>query len=453
MPPSRSSRRIARFVISAARRRELSLLFLDRTVKRESEKPQMRLLLAYCQGMAGRTFLLRVANVNPASVRTHTDRALYRSIGVFILLYGIYAIVGAATFVDASTNYAHPWWQWLVGPPVAAAVIAYDRAVVGRVAVSYDSLDSPDPRLLLRRHTAGLYAGRLLLALLFAVVITEPLMLARYKGEIDAYLGTVHNRQLIQLEQSGAIATFTGQVDALRRQDAADEAAVADLHKVAEGKRQEAAEVYDRALADSRADGVTRRAGCPPGGFCDTLVQQSRALSAEATRLDDQAAALQQTQESARADRAKQMAALNGQIAEQRTDNRRSVEAGAGFGARTTAMWHLVKSDFWGFGFFYLGVAALLMCLDCAAVWLKLVSHGNAYERTEARAARRQELTATKRHEQELQVAEVAREVAGHGLDTVVAERRLVDAAVEQATARLMAELEDQSLPSSSRTS
>ena len=85
------------------------------------------------------------------------------------------------------------------------------------------------------------------------------------------------------------------------------------------------------------------------------------------------------------------------------------MEAGAGFGARTTAMWHLVKSDFWGFGFFYLGVAALLVCLDCAAVWLKLVSHGNAYERTEARAARRQELTATKRHEQELRVAEAAR--------------------------------------------
>ena len=410
-------------------------------------------MLAYRQVMAGRTFLLRVANVNPASVRTHTDRALYRSIGVFVLLYGVYAIVGAAAFIDASTNYAHPWWQWLVGPPVAAAVIAYDRAVVGRVAVSYDNLESADPRLLLRRRTAGLYAGRLLLALLFAVVITEPLMLARYKGEIDAYLGTVHNRQLVQLERTGAIATFTEQVAALRAQDAADDAAVAELHRLAAAKRAEAAEVYDRALADSRADGVTRRAGCPAGGFCDTLVRQSRALSAEATRLDDEAAALQQTQRSARLDRAEQVAALNEQIAEQRTGNRRSVEAGAGFGARTTAMWHLVKSDFWGFGFFYLGVAALLVCLDCAAVWLKLVSHGNAYERTEARAARGRELSATKRHEQELRVAGAAREIAGDGLDTVVAERRLVDAAVEQATARLMAELEDQSLPSSSRSS
>jgi phage-related minor tail protein len=171
------------------------------------------------------------------------------------------------------------------------------------------------------------------------------------------------------------IATFTEQVDALRRQDTADDAAVNDLH---------------------------------------------------------------------------------GQIAEQRTDNRRSIEAGAGFGARTTAMWHLVRSDFRGFGFFHLGVAALLVCLDCAAVWL-LVSHRNAYERTEARAARRLELSATKRHEQELRVAGAARDVAGDGLDTMVAERRRVllfrHQAVEQATARLMAELEDQSLPSSSRSS
>ncbi|UWP82124.1 DUF4407 domain-containing protein [Dactylosporangium fulvum] len=394
--------------------------------------------------MAGRSFLLRVANVNPANVRTHTDRALYRSIGVFILLYGVYAIVGAATFIDASTNYTHPWWQWLVGPPVAAAVIAYDRAVVGRVAVNYEHLESDDPHQLLRRRTAGLYAGRLLLALLFAIVITEPLMLARYKGEIDAYLGTVHNRELSQLEQSGAIAAFQRQVDALRAQDTADDAAVEDLHRLAADKRKEAAAVYDQALADSRADGVSRRAGCPPGGFCDSLVQQSRLLNAEATRLDNEASALRASQETARQSRAAQIAALSEQMAEQRAANRRSVEANAGFGARTTAMWHLVRADFWGFGFFYLGIAALLVCLDCAAVWLKLVSYGNGYERAEAREARRRELSETKRHGQELRVAEAATTVAGDGLNTVVKEQRLLDAAVAQATARLMAELEDQ---------
>ncbi|MFB9410821.1 DUF4407 domain-containing protein [Dactylosporangium matsuzakiense] len=383
--------------------------------------------------------------MNPASVRTHTDRALYGSIGIFIVLYGVYAIVGAASFVDASTNYAHPWWQWLVGPPVALAVIAYDRAVVGRVAVNFEHLDSADPHQLLKRRTFGLYAGRIVLALLFAVVITEPLMLARYKGEIDAYLGTVHNRQLIQLEQGGAIAAFQKQVDGLRAQDAADDTAVADLHRLAADKRKESAAVYDQALADSRADGVSRRAGCPAGGYCDTLVQQSRALMDEATRLDGEAVALRTSQDSARKTRADQVASLLAQIAEQRSDNRASVEAGAGFGARTTAMWHLVTSDFWGFGFFYLGVAALLVCLDCAAVWLKLVSHGNGYERTEAREARRRELSETKRHEQELLVAEQARSLAGDGMQTVVAERRLMDAAVSRATERLMAELEDQS--------
>src|SRR5262249_14401477 len=115
--------------------------------------------------MAAGDALLRVANVNVASVRTHSDRALYSSIGLFILLYGVYASVGAASFVDASTNYTHPWWQWLVGPPVALGVIAYDRAVVGRVAVNFEALDSTDPKDLLRRRTVGLYAGRIALAL------------------------------------------------------------------------------------------------------------------------------------------------------------------------------------------------------------------------------------------------------------------------------------------------
>src|ERR1700741_2287494 len=113
-----------------------------------------------------RDVLLRIANVNPESVTTHSDRVLYRAIGVFILLYFGYATAGGAAFVDAGANYTHPWWQWLGGPLVAAGVIAYDRAVVGRVAVNFDHLGSPDPQHLLRRPTIGLYLGRASLAVL-----------------------------------------------------------------------------------------------------------------------------------------------------------------------------------------------------------------------------------------------------------------------------------------------
>src|SRR3982750_1260040 len=125
-----------------------------------------------------RDVLLRVANVNPDSVTTHTDRVLYSGIGVFILLYFVYATVGGAAFIHAGANSDHPWDRWLVGPLVAAGVVAYDRAIVGRVAISYENLDSTDPKDFLRRPTIGLYLGRLALALLFAVLITEPLMLA-----------------------------------------------------------------------------------------------------------------------------------------------------------------------------------------------------------------------------------------------------------------------------------
>jgi hypothetical protein len=150
-----------------------------------------------------RGVLLRIANVNPDSVNTHSDRVLYRAIGVFIMLYCAYATAGGAAFVDASAGYRHPWWQWVVGALVATGVVAYDRAVVGRVAVSFEHLESADPRHLLKRPTVGLYLGRLGLALLFAVLITEPLMLARYRGEIDARLSEVHSRQLTAAESRG----------------------------------------------------------------------------------------------------------------------------------------------------------------------------------------------------------------------------------------------------------
>ena len=395
--------------------------------------------------MAERTFLLRVANVNPANVRIHTDRVLYSAIGVFILLYFAYATVGAAAFIDATTNYAHPWWQWLVGPPVAVAVIAFDRAVVGRVAVNLANLDSQDPRHLLRHRTLGLYAGRLLLALLFAVIITEPLMLARYRPEIDAWLARSHSEQLSHSESTGAIVTYTRELAKLADQDAADDRAVDRLYELAAAKRQEAATLYTQALADSAGNGVTHRAGCPVGGYCYALVQRSRVLNEEASSLDAQAQQVRAAQETSRAARAQQKADLTAKIGQQRAANLAAVTGDSGFGARTKAMWHLARDDFWGIGFFYVGVALLLVVLDCAAVGLKLISHGNAYERAEARDARRLEHEAMARHDHDLRItratadayAEATLDIVTNGIRTAGQEQVLFDTATDHARARL----------------
>src|SRR3954470_11032515 len=187
-----------------------------------------------------RDVLLRVANVDLDSVNTHSDRVLYSAIGVFILLYFGYATVGGAAFVDASANYTHPWWQWLVGPLVAIGVVAYDRAVVGRVAIGFDHLDSADPRHLLKRPTLGLYLGRVGLALLFAVIITEPLMLARYRGDIDAHLNRVHNEQIVAMSSTGAIKAYDARLADLRRATAEEDRAVGALSAQAAAKRKDA---------------------------------------------------------------------------------------------------------------------------------------------------------------------------------------------------------------------
>ena len=390
---------------------------------------------------ARRWLLLRIANVNPASVSTHSDRVLYRSIGVFILLYFVYATAGGAAFIDASANYTHPWWQWLVGPLVAIGVVAYDRAVVGRVAINYDDVASSDPGKLLRHRTFGLYAGRVGLALLFAVIITEPLMLARYQGEIDARLNQVHNEQVVALDSGGAIAAYQARADALKAQDRADDDAVAVLNGLAAGKRRDARLSYQQALADSDGTGVSRKRGCPADGYCAKLVARSRTLDDQAVALDTQAAKLQDSQAVGRAARAAQQQDLTGKIEAQRTANASAVANDAGFGARTTAMWFLVTNDFWGIGVFYLGIALLLVALDCAAVGLKFASHGNAYERTEARLARQREHEAALAYEAGVRDAQVfggaTNRVLSNGLDAAVHDEDLAREAFERATERL----------------
>jgi uncharacterized protein DUF4407 len=387
--------------------------------------------------------LLRIANVNPDSVTSHSDRVLYGAIGVFILLYFGYATAGGAAFVDASAEYSHPWWQWLVGPVVATGVVAYDRAVVGRVSVSYERLGSADPQHLLRRPTIGLYLARLGLALLFAVIITEPLMLARYQGEIDARLNDVHNRQIAATETGGAIAGYDARLRQLAAQTVVDDAAVSALNDRAAQKRRDARTLYRQALADSAGDGVSRRAGCPPGGYCDKLVHRSRGLDDQATALDAQAGQLLNTQRAARTGRDGEAAELTRAISRQRVANAEAIRGDAGFGARTTAMWYLMTSDFWGIGVYYLGISLLLVALDCAAVGLKFVSHGNSYERTEARAARRLEHEAVIAHERGIHDAEVFGEatarVVAEGLDAAAHDDRLVRAATEQARVQLHA--------------
>ncbi|AGL20863.1 DUF4407 domain-containing protein [Actinoplanes sp. N902-109] len=388
-----------------------------------------------------RRLLLRIANVNPDSVTTHSDRVLYASIGAFIMLYFVYATAGGAAFVDASANYSHPWWMWLVGPLVASGVVAYDRAVVGRVAINYDRLESADPDDLLRRPTLGLYLGRVCLALLFAVIITEPLMLARYQGEIDARLNQVHNEQISEIEQGGAIAAYDARLAELKKQGAADDAAVQALNTRAAEKRADARKLYQQALADSEGDGVSRKAGCPAGGFCDTLVRRSRGLDTEAARLDRQAAALQQSQGPARTSRQAEQADLIAKISDQRTANAAAIRADSGFGARTKAMWYLVSTDIWGIGVFYIGIALLLVALDCAAVGLKIVSHGNAYERTEARIARRREHEQAIGYEQGLRdarrYAEAAARVMAESIGKASRDEELADLAMDRARTRL----------------
>jgi hypothetical protein len=102
-----------------------------------------------------------------------------------------------------------------------------------------------------------------------------------------------------------------------------------------------------------------------------------------------------------------------------------------------------VTSDFWGIGLFYIGVALLLVALDCAAVGLKFVSHGNAYERAEARIARRREHEAAIAYGRGVEDArtygESTARVVADGIDAASHDEQLSRAAAERARSVLYA--------------
>jgi hypothetical protein len=104
-------------------------------------------------------------------------------------------------------------------------------------------------------------------------------------------------------------------------------------------------------------------------------------------------------------------------------------------------MWHLVSSDFWGVGVFYLGITLLLVALDCAAVALKFASRGNAYERNEARVARRREHEAALIHEREIHDArnygEAMAKVVASGIAAAAHDEQVGRAAAARASAVL----------------
>lgn len=146
---------------------------------------------------------------------------------------------------------------------------------------------------------------------------------------------------------------------------------------------------------------------------------------------------LQRDHRVTRAARAGEQARIGKMITAERTAIAEVVRGDSGFGARTAAMWHLIRTDFWGVGVFYLGIALLMVALDCAAIGLKLVSRGNAHERAEARVARLREHEASLMHEREIHDArtygEATAKVIADGIEAASHDGTLARAATDRA--------------------
>ena len=332
--------------------------------------------------------LLRIANVNPQSVLTNSDEVLYCAIGCFICLYVPYAVLGGAEFIKASNGGKGVWWQWLVGLVIAFAVITFDRAIVGRVTANYSNLSVDDENNLVRKPKRGVYIARAGFAVLMAVVITEPIMIARYGREIQQRIAQVANTNVTNVATKGAVPTLTTQLSKLQAQDAAATGAVNALSNQANADNTQGQQLHQQALADGGGRGISGLSGCPKNGECWTLEQESQRAYAAATAAQNQATALQASQAPEATARAAQEKAIESQIKNIQGSGVVAATQDDGFGAQSSAMWYLAVHDFWGIGLFYFSTALLLLALDCAAILLKLTSFNNGYERAEARRSR-----------------------------------------------------------------
>ncbi|WP_322768245.1 DUF4407 domain-containing protein, partial [Frankia sp. Cr1] len=130
--------------------------------------------------------LLGLAGIDPDHATEFIDRARYVCAALFMVIYGVYATVGCAFFLMIATGGGF-FPGVLVGLLVATAVILYDRFLLSQVSVNLQDLDNDDAPSLGKTKIPG-YAGRVVITMLTAVVLTDPLILKMFNAEITGEL-------------------------------------------------------------------------------------------------------------------------------------------------------------------------------------------------------------------------------------------------------------------------
>jgi hypothetical protein len=323
---------------------------------------------------AGRSWLIWLAGAQPERMHDRRDRVLFGGAGLTFLIYGVYAIGGVAA---VCSMVGAPWWAGaLVGAMIAVVVITYDRGIIATSRARLDDLADPrgelNPLASWRGSLLAKMIVRLLIALVLAVAISEPLMLVLFNKDVTNQLATNGDKLKAAAAKKWKVQ-YDKPIGVLQRKDTTTEKKIT----AAQARPQQ---LVNDAIAERKGTGATGLKSC--GRQChDYLAEAHQATNQLKATLApyQRLLALDATQEKTLQQDKKH--------AQQALQHR--INADTGFVARESALFQLLHNS--DILFRYIVFVLVLLFVEMAGVLAKLFAGSGTYERDEARISRAEE--------------------------------------------------------------
>jgi serine/threonine protein kinase len=347
--------------------------------------------------------LLGIANVERRDITQHTDRVRYTAIGLFMVLFSLYAFGGWLAFLSSAGIGELGRYGWVIsvcGALLGAgATLAFDRVLVGTTKPALDYNRAPDedsdaPELdrdlapplegveaerggggpaplpsIVARPSAWPILARLLIAIVIGAFTTQAIDLMLFGDDIN------------QQRASEQVAAKQGDLNALRGQHQKEVRAHVAATKAAEAKKREA---IQRQLDAMHATGNVCHKTLPDSNepsrcWSAAAAEREARKELEALGRDDPA--------NPRTPSGKKFVTAQGELVtaidKLRTDHSHAKAAGSGPADETKALLLFVWKNPAAMPL-YGAVLILALLLDLAAILLKVTGFDSVYERRQA---------------------------------------------------------------------
>lgn len=356
------------------------------------DDPQLLQLLYPTTPPADGSLRIRIAGVDPRWVVASHDRNAYKAVGVALVVYFAYILVGSAAVgyqMSGSVFHAVVGF-FVVGPLVGLALVNLDRTIVGSISPNLDKLgDAETTRNKPIKRTVGFWTGllvRTLVALMASFVIGDAINVQLHANDVAAQITTERDQRVAALK-APVNALFQGEVEAAQ--------AVVTAAQKARDAAEGAGDQYRLdATAEQQGTTGTGKRGCGP--VCMGLIDQ--ATKADAAWERDRAS-LEKALSDAKAAASAVETKKQSYLAE---ETKKIEDEVSGPVARARALFDFATKDPLT-AFIYWAVILVFVAIELSAILIKLLNLNNHYERDSARRVRLAEYAALKEYEAQIQ--------------------------------------------------